>query len=203
MHLLLPMLICLVYPVWIVNSGHQKHHQFPRYRDRHQHISRDITNLTLRFLHQKTATTITPTTSIPHSLKGLIVRNEKDIMVIELCQYLQQRRSPSWFHRYFCVRDFNPIWWHCPLSRSFSVFVLVTVFVSSIKVMLMTASSGGLSSVCTMYKGHLQCDMMVEYDTKCWNLVIFIIYESFVNFLKCVHPPLSSKLRFLIQSHIQ
>eukprot|EP00105_Crassostrea_gigas_P034803 XP_019918951.1 PREDICTED: uncharacterized protein LOC105318544 [Crassostrea gigas] len=99
-----------VYPVWIVNSGHQKHHQFPRYRDRHQHISRDITNLTLRFLHQKTATTITPTTSIPHSLKGLIVRNEKDIMVIELCQYLQQRRSPSWFHRYFCVRDFNPIW---------------------------------------------------------------------------------------------
>lgn len=41
------------------------------FQDRHQHISRDITNLTLRFLHQKTATTITPTTSIPHSLKGL------------------------------------------------------------------------------------------------------------------------------------
>lgn len=40
-----------------------------------------------------------------------------------------------------------------PLFPGFSVFVLVTVFVSSIKVMLMTASSGGLSSVCTMYKG--------------------------------------------------
>uniref|UniRef100_A0A8W8KYX6 Uncharacterized protein n=1 Tax=Magallana gigas TaxID=29159 RepID=A0A8W8KYX6_MAGGI len=87
------MLICLVYPVWIVNSGHQKHHQFPRYRDRHQHISRDITNLTLRFLHQKTATTITPTTSIPHSLKGLIVRNEKDIMVIELWISIQSGDS--------------------------------------------------------------------------------------------------------------
>lgn len=56
-----------------------------------------------------------------------IVRNEKDIMVIELCQYLQQRRSPSWFHRYFCVRDFNPIWWHCPLSRSKLPFLCETI----------------------------------------------------------------------------
>lgn len=56
-----------------------------------------------------------------------IVRNEKDIMVIELCQYLQQRRSPSWFHRYFCVRDFNPIWWHCPLFRSKLPFLCETI----------------------------------------------------------------------------
>ncbi|XP_078325998.1 uncharacterized protein LOC111127281 isoform X2 [Crassostrea virginica] len=109
MHLLLLMWICLVFPVWIVQSDHQRHH-LKRFRD-FPHIPREITNLTLKILHQRTATTITPTTAVPHrEIKGLIVRSEKDIMIIELCQYLRRKTSPTWFQRYFCFRDFIPIW---------------------------------------------------------------------------------------------
>ena len=36
------------------------------------HIPREITNLTLKILHQRTATTLTPTTAVPHrEIKGL------------------------------------------------------------------------------------------------------------------------------------
>ncbi|XP_061165304.1 uncharacterized protein LOC133174241 [Saccostrea echinata] len=120
MHVLILMLVCLDISVWIVYSSHQN----PYYRHREPPIFRGISNLTQHFLHQRTLSTISPTVIRPSSKKdtitrpttaktkinGIIVRNKKDILIIKMCQYFQHKKTITWFYRYFCIRDFIPIW---------------------------------------------------------------------------------------------
>lgn len=94
-----------------------------------------------------------------HVITYNLVWCAKIITILEIHVYIYNTAALYYLWLY-CNRSsgLRPIWllWLMflfPLFPGFSVFVLVTVFVSSIKVMLMTASSGGLSSVCTMYKG--------------------------------------------------